>query len=227
MDMTVIKSLELFDLSQTLAGDLLRQVEWPWEALGSISMLLLRLGPQLPESEYEHIAEDIWVARDCQIAASACLNGPLIIGHEAEIRHGAFIRGSALIGNFAIVGNSCELKNVILSNAVQVPHFNYVGDSILGYRAHMGAGAITSNVKGDRSLINLRVGDERLPTGLRKFGALLGDFAEVGCNSVLNPGSIVGRNSQVYPLTMVRGYVPANHIVKQNGELVPKISVQA
>jgi UDP-N-acetylglucosamine diphosphorylase / glucose-1-phosphate thymidylyltransferase / UDP-N-acetylgalactosamine diphosphorylase / glucosamine-1-phosphate N-acetyltransferase / galactosamine-1-phosphate N-acetyltransferase len=177
----------------------------------------------LPESEYDHIEEDIWVARDCRIAGSAGLNGPLIVGHETEIRHCAFIRGSALIGDFVIVGNSCELKNVILSNAVQVPHFNYVGDSILGYRAHMGAGAITSNVKGDRSLINLRVGEEKLSTGLRKFGALLGDYAEIGCNSVLNPGSIVGRNSQVYPLTMVRGYVPADHIMKQNGDIVAKI----
>lgn len=224
MDMTSIKSWELFDLNQSLAGDLLNQVEWPWEALSGISQLILRLGPMLPGSDYDQIGEAIWVARDCQIAASACLNGPLIIGHETEIRHCAYIRGSALIGDSVIVGNSTELKNVILFNAVQVPHYNYVGDSILGCRAHMGAGAITSNVKGDRSLISLNLGDERIPTGLRKFGALIGDFVEIGCNSVLNPGSIIGRNSQVYPLTMVRGFVPANSICKQNGDLVAKIT---
>jgi UDP-N-acetylglucosamine diphosphorylase / glucose-1-phosphate thymidylyltransferase / UDP-N-acetylgalactosamine diphosphorylase / glucosamine-1-phosphate N-acetyltransferase / galactosamine-1-phosphate N-acetyltransferase len=222
MDMAMIKSWELFDLSKTLAAGLLRQVEWPWEALGQISKLILELGSQLSSDDYERIAENIWVARDCRIAGSASLNGPLIIGHSAEIRHCAFIRGSALIGDSVIVGNSTELKNVILFNEVQVPHYNYVGDSILGYKAHMGAGAITSNVKGDRSLINLRLGEERIPTGLKKFGALLGDCVEIGCNSVLNPGTIIGRRTQVYPLSMVRGYVPSESIYKQNGEIIPK-----
>jgi UDP-N-acetylglucosamine diphosphorylase / glucose-1-phosphate thymidylyltransferase / UDP-N-acetylgalactosamine diphosphorylase / glucosamine-1-phosphate N-acetyltransferase / galactosamine-1-phosphate N-acetyltransferase len=222
MDNGTVKSWELFDLSQTLASDLLQMVDWPWEALRGISKLILDLGPRLPDAEYEQIAPDIWVARDCVIAASACLNGPLIIGHETEVRHCAFIRGSALIGDCTVVGNSTEIKNCILFNNVQVPHYNYVGDSILGYKAHLGAGAITSNVKGDRSLVSLRIGSENMPTGLRKFGALLGDFVEVGCNSVLNPGTIIGRNCLVYPLTMVRGYVPANCIVKQNGDVVLK-----
>lgn len=222
MDITQIKSWELFDLTQTMASDLLHQVTWPWEALNNISQLILSLGPSLPVTEYEQIADQIWVARDCLIAPSACLNGPLIIGHETDIRHCAYIRGSALIGNNAVIGNSTEIKNAILFNRVQVPHYNYIGDSILGFKAHMGAGAITSNVKGDHSLISLRLGEERLPTGLKKFGALLGDQVEVGCNSVLNPGTIIGRCSQIYPLTMVRGYVPGNSIYKQNGEIVPK-----
>jgi NDP-sugar pyrophosphorylase family protein len=223
MDFTSIKSWELFDLGKSMAGGLLREVEWPWEALTQISALIMRLGPALPADEYDHLAENIWVARDCRIAGSAALNGPLIIGHASEIRHCAFIRGSVLIGDCAIVGNSTELKNTILFNEVQVPHYNYVGDSILGYKAHMGAGAITSNVKGDRSLVSVRYGEERLPTGLKKFGALLGDSAEIGCNSVLNPGSIIGRGSHVYPLTLVRGYVPPNSIMKQNGEIVLKL----
>lgn len=222
MEYEHIKSWELFDTSQTLADNLLHQVEWPWEALLSIKLLILALGPSLPKSEYEQISEDIWVARDCLVAPTACLNGPIIIGHETEIRHCAFIRGSALIGNGAVVGNSTEIKNCILFNQVQVPHYNYVGDSILGFKSHMGAGSITSNVKADRSLINLRLGEDRLPTGLKKFGALLGDYVEVGCNSVLNPGTIIGRGSQIYPLTMVRGYVPSDSIVKQNGEVISK-----
>jgi NDP-sugar pyrophosphorylase family protein len=220
-----IKSWELFDLSQSLAGELLRQCQWPWEALGGISSLILALGPSLPKDEYEQLADQIWVARDCLIAATACINGPLIIGHETEVRHGAYIRASALIGNQAVVGNSTELKNVILFNGVQVPHYNYVGDSILGFKAHMGAGAITSNVKGDRGLITLRVGSERIETGLKKLGALLGDRVEVGCNSVLNPGTIIGRGSQIYPLTMVRGTIPPNSILKQNGDLIAKTNV--
>ena len=219
-----VKSWELFDLGQTMAGDLLHKVEWPWDALRGISQLIKDLGPALPSTEYEQIGESIWVARDSQIAASASLSGPLIIGHETEIRHCAYIRGSALIGANAVVGNSTEIKNCIIFNNVQVPHYNYVGDSILGYKAHLGAGAITSNVKGDRSLVSLRIGDETLPTGLKKFGALIGDFVEVGCNSVLNPGTIIGRHSQIYPLSMVRGYVPANSIFKQNGEMILKIT---
>lgn len=219
-----IKSWELFDLRQTLAIDLLNRVAWPWEALRAIRQLILDLGPNLPASEYEQISDGIWVARDCEIAPTACLYGPLIIGHETEVRHCAFIRGSALIGAGAVVGNSTEIKNSILFNQVQVPHYNYVGDSILGFKAHMGAGSITSNVKGDRSLVSLRLGDDVLPTGLKKFGALLGDHVEIGCNSVLNPGTIIGRNSQIYPLTLVRGLVPANSILKQNGEIVRKVT---
>lgn len=222
MDIATIKSWELFDLKQSLAGELLRQTSWPWEILSGISSLILALGPSLPVADYEQIDAQIWVARDCVIAPTACIMGPLIVGHETEIRHGAYIRGSVLIGDHAIVGNSTELKNVILFNNVQVPHYNYVGDSILGYKAHMGAGAITSNVKGDRSLVSLRIGEERLPTGLKKMGALLGDHVEIGCNSVLNPGTIIGRNTQVYPLTMVRGTIPANSILKQNGTIIAK-----
>ena len=222
MDTSSIKSWELFDLKQSLAGELLRQASWPWEVLTGISSLILALGPSMPVAEYEQIDAQIWVARDCLIAPSACIMGPLIVGHETEIRHCAYIRGSVLIGNNAVVGNSTELKNSVLFNMVQVPHFNYVGDSILGYKAHMGAGAITSNVKGDRSLVSLRLGEERLPTGLKKMGALLGDYVEIGCNSVLNPGTIVGRYTQVYPLTMVRGTIPANSILKQNGTIIAK-----
>ncbi len=222
MDNTMIKSWELFDLTQTMANELLHQVNWPWEALSGISQLILALGPALPAAEYHEIEKHVWAARDSQIASSACLNGPLIIGHETEIRHCAFIRGNALIGDNVVVGNSTELKNVILFNRVQVPHYNYVGDSILGFRAHMGAGSITSNVKSDRSLIHLRLGDDKIPTGLKKFGALLGDYTEIGCNSVLNPGTIIGRGSQIYPLSLVRGFVPSNSILKQNGQIVAK-----
>ena len=224
MENKAIRSGDLFDLSQTLAARLLQRLEWPWEALRAINQLVLELGPDLPIAEYEQIDDDIWVARDCEIAATACLNGPLIIGHETEVRHCAFIRGNALIGSGAVIGNSTEIKNCILFNQVQVPHYNYVGDSILGFKAHMGAGAITSNVKGDKSLVSLRIGDQLLPTGLKKFGALIGDHVEIGCNSVLNPGSIIGRNSQIYPLSLVRGIVPADSIVKQNGDIVRKIT---
>lgn len=227
MLINTIKSPALFDLDQSLAGPLLSQTQWPWEVLGSIHDLILTLGPSLPGNDYERIDDQIWVARDCVIAPSACICGPLIIGHETEVRHGAFIRTNALIGDQVVVGNSTELKNVILFNGVQVPHYNYVGDSILGYRAHLGAGAITSNVKGDHSLITLRVGTERIATGLKKMGALLGDFAEIGCNSVLNPGTIIGRNTQVYPLTLVRGTIPPNCICKQTGEIVAKTQPNA
>ncbi|NLM79176.1 MAG: UDP-N-acetylglucosamine pyrophosphorylase [Ruminococcaceae bacterium] len=212
----------LFDLDQSLAGSLLAELDWPWQALTMIHDLILRLGPDLPVSEYEQLDTNIWVARDCHIAASASLSGPLIIGHETEIRHGAFIRSNALIGNQVVVGNSTEIKNVILFNGVQAPHFNYVGDSILGVQAHMGAGAITSNVKGDHSLIRVQIGAEKIPTGLKKLGAMMGDFAEIGCNSVLNPGSIICRNTQIYPMTMVRGTIPPNCILKQNGDLVAR-----
>ena len=219
-----IKSWELFDLTQSQAGPLLRELVFPWAALSRIHDLILELGPQLPKEDYEQLSEDVWVAKDCKIAATACIGGPAIIGHETDIRPGAYIRTNALVGDHAVVGNSTELKNVILFNRVQVPHYNYVGDSILGYQAHMGAGAITSNVKGDRSQGILRLGTDRIETGLKKLGALIGDGAEIGCNSVLNPGSIIGRNTQVYPLTMVRGLIPPNCIYKQTGEIVAKVT---
>lgn len=222
VDLDLIHADHLFDFEQTLSASLLRQVTFPWEALSRIKALILELGPTLPKQEYEQIQEQVWIARDARLAPSASLNGPLIIGHESEIRHCAFLRGSALIGNGCVVGNSSELKNVILMNKVQVPHYNYVGDSILGYKAHMGAGSITSNVKGDKSLVMVHYDDQRLETGLKKFGAILGDRVEIGCNSVLNPGTIIGRDSQVYPLSMVRGVVPARHIYKNQGEIAEK-----
>ncbi len=217
-----LKSRELFDLTQTMASELLCQVEWPWEVFSKINQLILTIGPLLPAAEYDQIFEQVWVAKDSTVAPTACLTGPLIIGHETEIRHCAFIRGNALIGDNVIVGNSTELKNCILFNRVQVPHYNYIGDSILGFKSHLGAGAITSNVKGDRSLIELTHGGEKITTGLKKFGALLGDNVEVGCNSVLNPGTIIGRNCLVYPLQSVRGYVPADSIIKQSGEIAAR-----
>jgi NDP-sugar pyrophosphorylase family protein len=213
----------LFDLAQTLAAPWLEQIQYPWEILPKIKAMILELGSKLPKTEYEQIAEHIWIAKDALIAPSASLNGPLIIGHETEVRHCAFIRGNALIGEGCVVGNSTELKNVILMNQVQVPHYNYVGDSVLGFKAHMGAGSITSNVKSDKSLVTVRIGEEKMETGLKKFGAILGDKVEIGCNSVLNPGSIVGRSSHVYPLSMVRGIVPPNSIYKTAGEIVTRV----
>ncbi|MDD2533700.1 MAG: UDP-N-acetylglucosamine pyrophosphorylase [Eubacteriales bacterium] len=220
MKTSELHASSFFDLSQTKADTLLLAVQYPWQVLAQIQRFVLELGPQLPKSDFEHITETIWVAKTAKIATNASLNGPLIIGHETEVRHCAYIRGSVLIGDGCVIGNSTELKNVILMNHVQVPHYNYVGDSILGYKAHMGAGSITSNVKSDKSLIVVRTGHEKLETGLKKFGAILGDRVEVGCNSVLNPGSIVGPNSQIYPLSMVRGIVPANSIYKKAGEVV-------
>lgn len=213
----------LFDLAQTLAAPWLEQIQYPWEILPKIKAMILELGSKLPKTEYEQIAEHIWIAKDALIAPSASLNGPLIIGHETEVRHCAFIRGNALIGEGCVVGNSTELKNVILMNQVQVPHYNYVGDSVLGFKAHMGAGSITSNVKSDKSLVTVRIGEEKMETGLKKFGAILGDKVEIGCNSVLNPGTIVGRSSHVYPLSMVRGIVPPNSIYKTAGEIVTRV----
>jgi len=213
----------LFDLTQTLAAPWLEQIQYPWEILSNIKSLILELGAGLPKSDYEQVAEHIWIAKDALVAPSAALNGPLIIGHETEVRHCAYLRGNALIGDGCVVGNSTELKNVILMNQVQVPHYNYVGDSVLGFKAHMGAGSITSNVKSDKSLVTVRIGEEKLETGLKKFGAILGDKVEIGCNSVLNPGSIVGRSSHVYPLSMVRGIVPPNSIYKTAGEIVTRV----
>ncbi|MGB4660417.1 MAG: UDP-N-acetylglucosamine pyrophosphorylase [Mobilitalea sp.] len=216
----MIKSL--FDLKETIAKDIFNGCVYPWEALGKIKNEILRIGASLPESEYYRIGEDIWIAKSAKVAPSADINGPTIICKDAEIRHGAFIRGSVIIGEGTVVGNSTELKNVILFNKVQVPHYNYVGDSILGYKAHMGAGSITSNVKSDKTLVSVNAGELKIETGLKKFGAILGDYVEVGCNSVLNPGTVVGRNANIYPLSMVRGYVPEASIYKREGEIVAK-----
>ena len=212
---------DLFDLEHTAAKEYLSQFTYPWEALKGIKELIIRLGEGLG-GDYQQVNPQVWVHKTAQVAPTAYLGAPCIIGPETEVRHCAFIRGSALVGMGCVVGNSAELKNVILFDGVQTPHYNYVGDSILGYRAHMGAGSITSNVKGDKSLVTVRMGNEAIPTGLKKMGAMLGDFAEIGCNSVLNPGTIVGRNAQVYPLSSVRGTVPANHIWKQDGVVVAK-----
>ena len=212
----------LFDLEHTIARPLLERVAHPWEALDHISAFILSLGPSLDPERFEQRGENIWIARSATVAPSACLTGPLIVDEEAEIRHCAFLRGNAIVGKNAVVGNSTELKNVILFDRVQVPHYNYVGDSILGYKAHMGAGAITSNVKSDKTPVSLQLDGERIPTGRKKLGALLGDEAEIGCGSVLCPGAVIGRGSQVYPLSMVRGTVPAASIYKHPGEIVRK-----
>lgn len=203
---------------------MLRQAEYPWEVLGKIHDFIIELGNTLPDDRYEKRGENIWIARTAKVAPTACLNGPLIVDEEAEIRHCAFVRGNAIVGKGAVVGNSTELKNVILFNRVQVPHYNYVGDSILGFKSHMGAGSITSNVKSDKTLVVLKSAEgEELAIGLKKMGAMLGDFVEVGCNSVLNPGTIIGRNSNVYPLSSVRGFLPEGSIYKRQGEIVTKI----
>jgi len=216
---------ELLDLSQTIAAEAFEGCTYPWEVLSKIKDTILRIGPKLPKEDYNQVGEDIWIAKSAKVAPTASISGPTIIGKDAEIRHCAFIRGSAIVGEGAVVGNSTELKNVILFNKVQVPHFNYVGDSILGYKSHMGAGCITSNVKSDKTLVKVRIGEEAIETGLKKFGAILGDYVEVGCNTVLNPGSVVGRNSNIYPLSMVRGYIPAKSIYKKAGEVVTKYTV--
>lgn len=219
----MLKTRDLFDLTHTLAADLLERTEYPWEALGGIKQFIIEIGQTLPADEYEEVSEQVWIARDAKIYPNNYIAGPCIIGHETEVRPGAFVRGSALVGSHCVVGNSTELKNVILFDNVQVPHYNYVGDSILGYRSHMGAGSITSNVKSDKKLIVVRCGEERIETGLKKMGAMLGDGVEVGCNSVLNPGTVIGRNSNVYPTSCVRGTVPANCIWKNNGNVIEKI----
>ena len=212
----------MFDLNETIAADLFQGVTYPWEVLSKIKTYIIELGKNLPEEEYDQVEEDIWIAKTAKVAKTACINGPTIIGKEAEIRHCAFIRGNVIVGEGAVVGNSSELKNVILFNKVQVPHYNYVGDSILGYKSHMGAGAITSNLKSDRSPVTINYEGEKLDTGLVKMGAMLGDYVEVGCNSVLNPGTVIGRNSNVYPLSSVRGFVPSGSIYKKAGEVVTK-----
>jgi len=206
-----------------MAAKLLGEVEYPWEALPRIGRYIMELGETLPLEEYEKTDEDIWIARSAKVAKSACINGPVIIGKNAEIRHCAFIRGNVIVGEGTVVGNSTELKNVILFDSVQVPHYNYVGDSILGHRSHMGAGSITSNVKSDKTLVVIKYDDMEIKTGLKKLGAILGDNVEIGCNSVLNPGTVIGRNSNIYPLSMVRGYVPEGSIYKRVGEVVMKV----
>ena len=215
----MLKINELFDLSHSMAGEFLAGFTWPWEALPHIKEEILRLIGTLPKDEYREAAPQVWVHNTVTIAPTASLAGPAIIGPNTEIRPGAFIRGSALVGADCVVGNSVELKNVIIFDHVQVPHYNYVGDSILGYGAHMGAGAVTSNIKSDRTNVVVRDGQERYETGLRKMGAMLGDHVEVGCNSVLNPGTVIGPESRVYPLSSVRGYIPPKHIYKNNGEI--------
>jgi len=215
------KTSDLLDLSHSLAGDFLRGFEYPWQALKGIKDFILTLGPTLGD-EYREIAPQVWVHETAKVAPTAYLGAPCIIGANTEVRHCAFVRGSALVGENCVVGNSAELKNVILFDNVQTPHYNYVGDSILGYKSHMGAGSITSNVKADHSLVTARMGGEAIETGLKKFGAILGDHAEIGCNAVLNPGTIIGRESNVYPLSFVRGTVPAHCIHKNNGEIVEK-----
>ena len=216
-----MKIIDLYDLNHTLASEYLLNFTYPWEALKGIKDLILTIGQTLPD-DYTEILPSVWVHQTAKIAPTAYIGAPAIIGAETEIRHGAFIRGSALIGNNCVIGNSTELKNVILFDRVQVPHYNYVGDSILGYQVHMGAGAITSNVKSDKTLVTVHNGCEHYETGLKKFGAMLGDHVEIGCNSVLNPGTIIGRNSNLYPLSSVRGVIPENHIYKTGGILIKK-----
>lgn len=212
---------DLFDLTHTIAGDYLAGFTYPWEALAGIKELILELGPKLGD-EYEEVQPEVWVHKTANVFPSAYIGSPCIVGANTEVRHCAFVRGSAIIGENCVVGNSVELKNVILFDNVQTPHYNYVGDSILGYKSHMGAGSITSNVKSDKSLVVIKNGDEVVETGRKKVGAMLGDLVEVGCNSVMNPGTVIGRNSNVYPVSSVRGVVPADSIVKTGGVVVHK-----
>ena len=212
----------MLDLNETIAKELFEGKTYPWEVLPEIGTFIKKLGESLDPEEYERRGEDVWIARTASVAPTACVNGPAIIGKNAEVRHCAFIRGNAIVGEGSVVGNSTELKNVVLFNSVQVPHYNYVGDSVLGYKSHMGAGSICSNVKSDKKLVVVKNGEEKIETGLKKFGAMLGDQVEVGCNTVLNPGSVVGKQSNIYPTSMVRGFIPAKCIFKKSGEIVRK-----
>lgn len=222
--MTQATIKELYDLNETIAAELFDGLTYPWEALPKIGEFIVKLGETLPEELYEKRGENVWIAKSAKVFDSAYINGPAIIDENAEIRQCAFIRGNAIVGKGAVVGNSTELKNVVLFNKVQVPHYNYVGDSILGFKAHMGAGSITSNVKSDKTLVVVKAQDEQIETGLKKFGAMLGDNVEVGCNSVLNPGTVVGRCSNIYPTSCVRGVIPADSIYKNKDEIVKKLS---
>lgn len=220
--MEAYKISNMYTLSETIAAGLFEGAEYPWEVLPKIHDFILELGKGLPADKFEKRGEDIWIAKSATVAPTACLNGPLIVDEGAEIRHCAFVRGNAIVGKGAVVGNSTELKNVVLFNKVQVPHYNYVGDSVLGFKSHMGAGSITSNVKSDKTLVVVKSVDEKIETGLKKMGAMLADHVEVGCNSVLNPGTVIGRNSNIYPTSCVRGCIPANSIYKNEKEIVEK-----
>ena len=220
--MEQLKISELYDLEQTIAAELFEWKTYPWEVLPEIGAFIVKLGQTLPEEEYDKVGENVWIAKSAKVTPSALINGPAIIGKNTEVRQCAFIRGNALVGENCVVGNSTELKNVVLFNNVQVPHYNYVGDSVLGYKSHMGAGSITSNVKSDKTLVVVKGKEEQIPTGLKKFGAMLGNHVEVGCNSVLNPGTVIGCNSNVYPVSCVRGVIPANSIFKNKDEIIEK-----
>ncbi|MCR4716062.1 MAG: UDP-N-acetylglucosamine pyrophosphorylase [Lachnospiraceae bacterium] len=220
--MQELKISELYDLDQTIAKELMEKYEYPWELLPHIGEFILELGERLSLDEYEKRGATVWIHKTATVFDSAYIKGPCIIGRDTEVRQCAFIRGNALVGEKCVVGNSTELKNVILFNVVQVPHYNYVGDSILGFHSHMGAGSITSNVKSDKTLVTVKTPEGKIETGLKKFGAMLGDYVEVGCNSVLNPGSVIGSHTNVYPLSFVRGYVPANSIFKKPDDVVTK-----
>lgn len=213
---------ELYNLEECIAKDIFEGITYPWEVLPKIGGFILQLGASLSEDEYEKRGEDVWIAKTAKVFPSAYIQGPAIIGKNTEVRHCAFIRGNAIVGENCVVGNSTELKNVILFNNVQVPHYNYVGDSILGYRSHMGAGSITSNVKSDKKLVVVKTPEKEIATGMKKFGAMVGDFVEVGCGTVLNPGSVVGAHTDIYPLSMVRGYIPSHSIYKKQGEIAEK-----
>ena len=222
-DFTIEK---LLDLNETIASELFEGRTYPWEVLPEIKDFILKLGKTLDPEEYEYKEGDIWIAKSAKIAPTACINGPAIIGKDTEVRHCDFIRGNAIVGEGCVVGNSTELKNVVIFNCVQVPHYNYVGDAVLGYKSHMGAGSICSNVKSDKQLVVVKDGEEKIETGLKKFGAMLGDHVEVGCGSVLNPGTVIGRNSNIYPLSSVRGCVPSDSIYKNKNEVVYKKEVK-
>lgn len=220
--MKELTNIELFEDTNTIAWELIARYEYPYDVLPHIGEFIVTLGESLPADRFEKRGDDVWIAKSAVVATSACLNGPAIIDEEAEVRHCAFIRGNAIVGKGAVVGNSTELKNVILFDGVQVPHYNYVGDSLLGYKSHMGAGSITSNVKSDKTLVEIRCGGEKVKTGRKKMGAVLGSFVEVGCGSILNPGTVIGSHTNVYPLSSVRGYVPGGSIYKKQGEIVQK-----
>lgn len=217
------KIKNLYNLEETIAAEIFAESIYPWEVLPKIESFIIELGNTLSLEEYDKVGENVWIAKSATVAPTACINGPTIIGKNAEIRHCAFIRGKAIVGEGTVVGNSTELKNVILFNKVQVPHYNYVGDSILGYKSHLGAGSITSNVKSDKKLVVVKNDKEEIETGLKKFGAMIGDEVEVGCGTVLNPGTVIGRNTNIYPLSSVRKVIPANSIYKNQNEIVEKI----